>query len=189
MRIIAGRFRGRRLKGPEGLDLRPTSDRLRETLFDILGPGVDGSIVLDVFAGTGGIGLEAISRGARQVVFVESNKEAVRLIRSNISLCGVSSDYRILQGDAFSMLRSLARERFTADIVFLDPPYDWGPYRDLIEILFRIGLARTGARVVVEHHRKSALPDAGAGFRCVRTVRQSDKCLSFFQAAIDDSGK
>ncbi|MGD0309476.1 MAG: 16S rRNA (guanine(966)-N(2))-methyltransferase RsmD [Acidobacteriota bacterium] len=182
MRIISGRFRGRRLKSPGGLGLRPTSDRLRETLFDILGPGVDGAVVLDVFAGAGGIGLEAISRGAREVVFVESNREAVRLIRDNLSLCGISSDYRILQGDAFSMLRSLAREQFAADITFLDPPYKWGPYRDLIEILFCTGIARIGARVVVEHHGKTALPDAGPSFRCVRTVRQSDKCLSFFQA-------
>jgi 16S rRNA (guanine(966)-N(2))-methyltransferase RsmD len=186
MRIISGRFRGRKLKSPGGLDLRPTSDRLRETLFDILGPDVDGAVVLDVFAGAGGIGLEAISRGAREVVFVESNREAVRLIRENLNLCGISSNHRILQGDAFCMLRSLAREQFAADIAFLDPPYDWGPYRDLIEILFRAGLARAGARVVVEHHRKSALPDTGPGFRCVRTVRQSDKCLSFFQAAADD---
>jgi 16S rRNA (guanine(966)-N(2))-methyltransferase RsmD len=183
VRIISGEFRGRRLKSPRGGDLRPTSDRLKETLFNILGPEISGSIFLDVFAGTGAIGLEALSRGALAAVFVESSKEAVQLIRQNIELCGIASRCRILPGDVFTLLRTLARESFTADVAFLDPPYHWGPYRDLLETLFRTGIARPGSRVVIEHHRKAALPEAGEGFRCVRVVRQSDKCLSFYQAA------
>ncbi len=183
MRIISGRFRGRRLKGPRGTDLRPTSDRLKESLFNIIGLSVSGSIVADIFAGTGAIGLEALSRNAEEVVFIESNREAAQLIRQNAALCGVASGYRILQADVFTSLRTLAREGFTADIAFLDPPYHWGPYEDLIETLFSAGIAGSGSRVVVEHHRKAALPESGPGFRLVRTVRQSDKCLSFYQAA------
>lgn len=182
MRIISGKFRGRRLKSPRGADLRPTSDRLKETLFNILGPEISGSVFLDVFAGTGAIGLEALSRGARAAVFIESNREAAKLIRQNLELCGIASDFRILVGDVFTLLRTLARESFNADIAVLDPPYHWGPYRDLLETLFRTGIARAGSRVVIEHHRKAALPPAGDGFRCVRVVRQSDKCLSFYQA-------
>jgi 16S rRNA (guanine(966)-N(2))-methyltransferase RsmD len=182
VRIISGKFRGRRLKSPRGTDLRPTSDRLKETLFNILGPGISGSVFLDVFAGTGAIGLEALSRGARLAVFIESNREAVKLIRQNIELCGIASDYRVLVGDVFTLLRSLARESFAADITILDPPYDWGPYRDLLDALFRTRIARAGSRVVIEHHRKAALPETGEGFRCMRVVQQSDKCLSFYQA-------
>jgi len=182
MRIISGRFRGRRLKGPRGMDLRPTSDRLKETLFNILAPEISGSRVLDVFAGTGAIGLEALSRGAQQVVFIESSQEAVQLIRQNLALCGITTGFRILPGDVFAALRTLAREAFEADITFLDPPYHWGPYRDLLEILFGSGIAPPGSRVVIEHHRKSLLPESGTGFRCVRTVKQSEKCLSFYQS-------
>jgi 16S rRNA (guanine(966)-N(2))-methyltransferase RsmD len=185
MRIISGKFRGRRLQGPRGADLRPTSDRLKETLFDILGPEVIGSVFLDVFAGTGAIGLEGLSRGAREVVFIESSREAARLIRRNIELCGVTSGCRLLQGNVFTSLRTLAREGLRADIAFLDPPYHWGPYRDLLVTLFQVGIAMQGSRVVLEHHRKAALPESEPGFRCVRTVRQSDKCLSFYEQSIE----
>ncbi|MBZ5499576.1 MAG: 16S rRNA (guanine(966)-N(2))-methyltransferase RsmD [Acidobacteriia bacterium] len=181
MRIISGRFRGRRLKGPRGAALRPTGDRLKETLFNILGTRVSGAIVLDVFAGTGAIGLEAISRGAQEAVFIEASQEGAQLIRQNADLCGVTSGYRILHGDAFTSFRALAREGFRADITFLDPPYQWGPYCDLLETLFRVGISMPESQVVVEHHRRAELPESGLGFRRVRTVHQSDKCLSFYQ--------
>jgi 16S rRNA (guanine966-N2)-methyltransferase len=180
MRIISGKFRGKRLHGPVGTELRPTGDRLKETLFDILGPGIQGAVVLDAFAGTGAIGLEALSRGARQVVFIESNREAVRLIRKNLQWCGVTSGYQILQEDVFMSLRSLARAGFRADVAFLDPPYRWGPYRDLMTTLFQTGIASVETRVVLEHHRKTPLPDSTPEFSCVRVVCQSDKRLSFY---------
>jgi 16S rRNA (guanine(966)-N(2))-methyltransferase RsmD len=182
MRIIAGQFRGRRLKRPEGTDLRPTSDRLKETLFDILGPEIRGATVLDIFAGTGAIGLEALSRGARTVVFIESNREAAKLIHQNLGLCGINSGFRIIQADVFKSLRTLACEGFREDIAFLDPPYRWGPYRDLLATLFHTGIAAPDSRVMIEHHRKADLPPSGDVYRCVRTVRQGDKCLSFYQA-------
>jgi 16S rRNA (guanine966-N2)-methyltransferase len=180
MRIISGRLRGKKLHGPRGMELRPTSDRLKETLFNILGPGIHGAVVLDAFAGTGAIGLEALSRDAQEVVFIESDREAVRLIRKNLQWCGIASGYRILQEDVFTSLRSLARSGFQADIAFLDPPYRWGPYHDLLATLFQTGIASAATRVVLEHHRKAALPDCDPEFRCTRVVCQSDKCLSFY---------
>jgi 16S rRNA (guanine966-N2)-methyltransferase len=116
------------------------------------------------------------------VVFIEARHEAVKLIRQNLQICGAASGYRILENDVFTALRTLARENFSAGIAFLDPPYNWGPYRDLIEILFRSGIARSDSLVVVEHHRKTDLPESGDGYRCTRAVRQSDKVLSFFSA-------
>jgi 16S rRNA (guanine966-N2)-methyltransferase len=184
MRIISGKFRGRRLRGPQGVDLRPTSDRLRETLFNILGATVGGAVVLDVFAGTGAIGLEGLSRGAREVVFIDSNPAAVRLIRQNLELCAVTSGCRILMADAFKSLRRLAREGFKADIIFLDPPYHWGPYDDLLGLLFLTGIASPGSRVVMEHHQKVPMPDSVSNFQRARSVRQGDKCLSFFEKRI-----
>jgi len=181
MRIIAGRLRGRRLKGPRGLELRPTGDRLKETLFDILGPAIEGTVVLDVFAGTGSVGLEALSRGAREVVFIESNQEAARLIRQNLAICGISSGFRLVNQDAFPALRLLGRGDFSADIVFLDPPYEFEPYGDLLDIIFRRGIAGESSRCIVEHHSKAAIPEAGPGYERTRVVRQSDKCLSFYE--------
>jgi 16S rRNA (guanine966-N2)-methyltransferase len=180
MRIITGKYRGRRLKGPKGSSLRPTGDRLRETLFDILGASVEGAVVLDAFAGTGAVGIEALSRGAREVVFIESDTEACRLIQQNLAICGISGGFRLVQRDAFPALRLLGREGFSANVSFLDPPYEWEPYGDLLDIIFRMGIARDESRCIIEHHSKATIPEAGQGYRRTRIVCQSDKCLSFF---------
>ncbi len=185
MRVISGKYRGRRLKGPEGLEVRPTGDRLKESLFNILGPRVTGAVVLDAFGGTGAIGIEALSRGARDVVFIEYTPEGQRLIKKNLELCGIKTGYRILQQDVFTALRFLARQGFKANIVFLDPPYDWKPYRDLLELVFIKGLLAQPAHVAVEHHRKADLPESEDGYRRSRIVRQGDHCLSFYE----DSGE
>jgi 16S rRNA (guanine966-N2)-methyltransferase len=181
MRVISGKFRGRKLKGPDGFELRPTGDRLKESLFNILGPRVTGAIVLDVFGGTGAIGIEGLSRGAREVVFIENAAAGCRLIRKNLDLCGIENGYRILQQDAFFALRSLARQGFKANIVFFDPPYEWKPYRDLLEIVFRRELLVQLSSVVIEHHRKACVPESGDGYRRSRVVRQGDHCLSFYE--------
>ncbi len=180
MRVIAGKYRRRGLSGPSALELRPTGDRLKETLFNVLGAAVNGAVVLDVFGGSGAIGIEALSRGARQAVFVENAESACRLIRRNADLCGISSGYRVVRQDAFRALRALAREGFRADIVFFDPPYDFKPYGDLLDIAFNRGLVRESATVVVEHHRKAELPESGNGYQRSRLLRQGDHCLSFY---------
>jgi 16S rRNA (guanine(966)-N(2))-methyltransferase RsmD len=180
MRIITGKFRGRRLKTPRGLDVRPTSDRLRETLFDIIAGRTDGSVMVDVFAGTGAVGLEALSRGAREVVFIESAKEGCRLIQENLATLGIGSGYRLIQQDVYAALRHLARQGFKADLVFMDPPYQWGTYRDLLSTVFGKGIAAEPSIVILEHHCKADLPESGEGFRRFRVVSQSDKCLSFY---------
>ena len=130
MRVISGKYRGRRLKGPSGTELRPTGDRLKESLFNILRPNIAGGIVIDTFGGTGAIGIEALSRGAKESVFIESDAAGCRLIRKNLELCGIQTGYRILQEDVFASLRSLARHGFKANIAFFDPPYNWKPYGD-----------------------------------------------------------
>ena len=181
MRVISGKYKGRRLKGPEGLELRPTGDRLKETLFNILGPKIAGASVLDVFGGTGAIGIEALSRGAREVTFIESSTAANRLIVQNLKLCGIETGYRILKEDVFPALRSLARQGFKAGVTFFDPPYDWKPYRDLLEIAFNRDILSGGGLAVIEHYRKASLPESGDGFHRSRIVRQGDHCLSFYE--------
>ena len=182
MRIIAGKFRGRKLQSPRGADIRPTSDRLRETLFDIIGPRISASVLLDIFAGTGAVGLEALSRGAQEVVFVEQNRDACLLIHQNLKRCDLTAGYRLLEQDAFRALRHLGRQGFTADWIFADPPYRWQPYADLLEVIFGDRLAGKDSRVIVEHDRKACLPEGGEGYRRWRVVRQGDHCLSFYLA-------
>lgn len=138
---------------------------------------------MDVFAGTGAIGLEAISRGARETVFIESSADCIRLIRQNLALCGVKPGCRLIQQDVFFALRLLAREKFSPDIAFFDPPYNWKPYGDLLKTFFNLGLAHEATRVVIEHDRSSVLPEFGDRFQQTRVVRQSNHCLSFYSIA------
>ena len=180
MRVISGKFRSRKLQGPKGMELRPTGDRLKETLFDILGPNIGGAVMLDVFSGTGAIGIEGLSRSAGQVVFIENTLSACRLIQQNLGICGIDTGYRILQQDVFTAMRSLAREGFKAKIVFFDPPYNWKPYGDLLQITFQQELVSFPSHVVIEHHRKAVLPELGDGYVRSRIVCQGDHCLSFF---------
>ncbi len=182
MRVISGKYRGRKLVGPLGMEMRPTGDRLKETLFNILGPNIVGATVLDVFSGTGAIGIEALSRGAREVVFIESASEGNRLIQRNLLRCGVEDGYSIIGQDVFRALRSLVRQGFRANIVFFDPPYKWQPYNDLLEIVFERDLLLQTSRVVIEHHKKAKLPESADRYARSRVVRQGNHCLSFYEA-------
>lgn len=180
MRVISGRYRGRRLRGPRGTDLRPTGDRLKETLFDILATALEGSVFVDGFSGTGAIGIEALSRRAREVVFIERSREGASLIRENLDLCGIEDGFRLLTQDIFPALRSLGREGFLADVVYLDPPYRWQPYQDLLDTVVAVSIVGASSRVILEHHRKASVPEEGKAYYLTRRVRQGDNCLSFY---------
>src|SRR5499427_2401095 len=123
MRVIAGEFKGRRLKTPSWDGLRPTSDKLRETLFNILAPRIDGARVVDGFAGTGAVGIEALSRGAAHVTFIENDKRAVALIERNLKACGVSGGYTICCAEVAAALDALPADN-AFHLILLDPPYD-----------------------------------------------------------------
>ena len=183
MRVISGKYKGRKLSGPSGPELRPTGDRLKESLFNILRPNIAGAILLDAFGGTGSIGIEALSRGAQEVVFIENSTKGCRLIRKNLELCGIQGGYRIEQQDVFASMRALARQGFKTNIAFFDPPYDWKPYCDLLKIIFTRDLLLEPSCVVIEHHRKAPLPESGDGYQRYRIVRQGDHCLSFYTVA------
>jgi 16S rRNA (guanine966-N2)-methyltransferase len=188
MRVISGCYRGRRLRGPRGLDLRPTGDRLKETLFDILGTTLEDSTFVDGFSGTGAIGIEALSRRAREVVFIERSREGASLVRENLALCGIRDGFRLLTQDIFPALRSLGREGFSADTVYLDPPYQWQPYQDLLDTVIAVSIVGASSRVILEHHRKASVPEAGKAYYLARRVRQGDNCLSFYAIRSDADG-
>lgn len=195
MRVIAGTYRSRILKSLKGLALRPTSDRLRETLFNVLGAGVAGSRFVDLFAGTGAIGIEALSRGAAEVVFIENHPPAVTLIRRNLASLGIRSGFTVLSADAFRGLGMLASRKDAAhrgfDYVFLDPPYAAAKdYARVLEFLGTADLLVSGGIVIAEHHRKFDLPEEAGALRRFRVLKQGDAALSFYRrgsAAADEN--
>jgi 16S rRNA (guanine(966)-N(2))-methyltransferase RsmD len=174
MRIIAGEFRSRRLKSLPGADTRPTPDRLRETLFDILQTRIEGATFLDAYAGTGAVGIEALSRGASHAWFLEKNRDAVELIRENIAALKLERRATVVKGAA-----ALTISRHRADIVFLDPPYEHE--REYVAVLEQ--LAETPPQLVIAQHSvRFKLPDEQGALRRTRTVRQGDNALSFYAA-------
>ena len=184
MRIIAGQYRGRPLRSLPGLDLRPTSDRLRETLFDVLAAGRDlqDSVWLDLFAGTGAVGLEALSRGARQVYFVESAKKHARLLRDNLATLAIFAGYELHEREAAQALPLLDSTGMVCDYVFLDPPYRMrGSYERTLGYLSQSRLLQPSTIVIAEHEKKF---DPGQRFGALvryRRIDQGDASLSFYR--------
>jgi 16S rRNA (guanine(966)-N(2))-methyltransferase RsmD len=188
MRVIAGIYRRRILKSLKGLSMRPTSDRLRETLFNVLGSNVAGSRFLDLFAGTGAIGIEAFSRGAAEVVFIENHPPAVALIRRNLASLHIRSGATVLASDALRALEKLASrlrgEPTGYDFVFLDPPYAAAKdYARVLEFLGSANLLASSGIVVAEHRRSFELPEEIGSLRCYRVLKQGDAALSFYRVA------
>ena len=180
MRIIAGRLKGRRLKTPTWEGVRPTSDRLRETLFNILAPRMLDARVLDVFAGTGALGIEAISRGAADVTFVEQDRRAQALIAENLAHCSVASGYTIVRADAVRGLTSLRQGR-GYDVILLDPPYGLDR-TEVVRTLAAAGaLLGPDGVLVFEHARRTPTPDPVEGLYHARDVTSGDSALSFYE--------
>ncbi|HKW32922.1 MAG TPA: 16S rRNA (guanine(966)-N(2))-methyltransferase RsmD [Candidatus Acidoferrum sp.] len=194
MRIIAGTYRSRILRSLKGLALRPTSDRLRETLFNVLGPAVEGSRFVDLFAGSGAIGIEAVSRGAAEVVFVENHAPAATLIRRNLHSLGIRKGATVLDADALRGLEMLACRKkaksFPYDYVFLDPPYAAAKdYARVLESLGSGNLLAPGGVVIAEHRRSFELPEEAGELQCYRVLQQGDAALSFYRRAAATAGK
>lgn len=178
MRVIAGRLKGRRLKPPTWDGLRPTSDKLRETLFNVLAPRIAGARVLDVYAGTGAIGIEALSRGAAHVTFVESDRRARDLIAANLALCGIETSYTMLPvsaAKAFQMLATSAPVPF--DLILLDPPYDQSPAESLADV---DRLLAPGGCIVLEHAKRMVVPARYGGLHRSRDLTSGDSALAVY---------
>lgn len=174
MRVIAGEFRSRVLKTLPGMDVRPTPDRLREALFSILGPRLKGAVFLDAYAGTGSVGIEALSRGASRAVFIEKNRAAMLVIRENLRSLGIEGRAEVAFGRTAQLVA-----RHKADIVFLDPPYPLeGEYSATLNALgktFEEGL------VIAQHASRFALAESYGGLVRLRVLKQGDNSLSFYR--------
>ena len=186
MRVIAGKYRGRTLKSPPSLQVRPTSDRLRETLFNVIAPRIAGARFLDLCAGSGAIGIEALSRGASHVTFVDQSRKMGALIRSNLDLCRVpETEYRIAQHDAAEFLRQASKQASESwGLIFFDPPYaaDYLGVLEAIAAKIANVLIENGL-LIVEHDKRKELPDSVGVLTRIRILKQGDSVLSFYESA------
>ena len=187
MRVIAGSHRGRRLSGPQGTSLRPTSDKVREALFSILGTRVAGSRFLDLYAGTGAVGIEALSRGAMSATFVESDPLALRIMRKNLTTCGLLDRADVRVGRARNFFARPALWNGPYNVVFADPPYAARDAVDLVLEGWNLGLLSDDAVMVIEQDARAEVPAAAAGTTLLRRYDYGDTSLFLYGPASDKS--
>ncbi len=177
MRVIAGSAKGTRLKTPKGMAVRPTSDRVKEALFSMLGLRINESLFLDLYAGSGAIGIESLSRGARACVFVDHKKENISLIKENLNKTRLTEKARLIPVDAQKTVLKLAREGFKADLVYLDPPYACKDIARVVQSIFSYQVIDQNGLLVVEHDTKNR--QWTEDFPVTREKRYGDTCLTF----------
>ena len=175
MRVITGSARGRKLKTPENRDIRPTTDNVKESLFNILQFDIEGRQVLDLFAGTGQLGIECLSRGAAGVTFVDADREAVRIVRENLKTCGMTAP--VFQEDALQFLNR--GQRF--DLIFIDPPYDSGLYEPVLERINLVDILSDGGIIVCEARREKDLPPMIAPYHKSKEYRYGSVKLCMYK--------
>ncbi|HQR33454.1 MAG TPA: 16S rRNA (guanine(966)-N(2))-methyltransferase RsmD [Blastocatellia bacterium] len=181
MRVIAGQYKGRRLKTLDGMAVRPTSDRMRETLFNILAPRIEGARFVDVCAGSGAVGIEALSRGAAQVTFIETARKATLVISENLRHCGITNDFKFISRDAVAAMKYLAYEKQQFDILYFDPPYDSDIYSPVMWQIAQNNLLAEDGIVIVEHRRQLPLAPNYDDLRPYRELVQGESVLTFFR--------
>ena len=179
MRIIAGEFRSRKLVFPKSKQTRPMMDRMKEMVFNILGETVQGATVLDLFAGSGSLGLEALSRRAKEVIFVENGVWAIKTIYQNLEGLDLKRNASVMFLDAFKALKRLEREEKTFTLIFLDPPYNQGVVKKILIRLEHSDIVTTLTQIVLHHSRQEKLPEALERLEVLREKRIGQACLSF----------
>ncbi|MBI5745770.1 MAG: 16S rRNA (guanine(966)-N(2))-methyltransferase RsmD [Nitrospirae bacterium] len=184
MRVISGIARGRKIRAPKGMELRPTSDRVKESLFNIIRDRVEGCRFLDLFSGTGNIGIEAISRGAAWVTFVERDPRFLKSIRENLSLIGLESGCEIISSGAAEYIKKGAKEGKQFNIIFVDPPYKSDILeKEIFPLLGETEILAKGGVVVVEHYSKKKLPDGAGKLIHGDDYRYGDTMLSLYESS------
>ena len=181
MRVVGGNLGGRKLECPVGNDIRPTTDRIKENLFNILSTRIVNSNFLDMFSGCGGIGIEAISRGADEVVFVEVASESVLTLKKNLENLKITEGYRVLHSNVFDALRRLAEEDVCFDIIFMDAPYNKGLYQKVLEEISICEILSEGGIVVVERNFEDICETLPENIELLREKKYGSTILSFYQ--------
>lgn len=179
MRIITGRAKGIRLNPPKNYDIRPMADRVKGSVFNIIGTLMEGAEVVDLFAGTGNVGLECWSRGAAAVTFIDMSKEALRLVRSNIAKCHAEADCTVIKGNTIQVVESLSKAGKRYDFAFCDPPYNKGLVQAVVAVLAKNPFIKPGGYMVVEHSAHDPLPDFPEGYELVRNKIYGETIIDF----------
>ncbi|MDW7740276.1 MAG: 16S rRNA (guanine(966)-N(2))-methyltransferase RsmD [Bacillota bacterium] len=179
MRVIAGSAKGTKLKTPKGLTVRPTADRVKEALFSILGSSVIESNFLDLYAGSGAVGIEALSRGAESALFVENKKENIALIKDNLAKTRLLESARLIHLDVLKAIRKLGDENYKADLTFLDPPYDIQDLSSVVKNIFKAEIIARDGLIIVEHSVKNC--DWIKNFSSYRQKKYGDTCLTLIR--------
>ncbi len=186
MRIISGTSKGRKLVTPKRYSLRPTSDRVKESLFNILASEIEGKVVLDLFAGTGNLGIEALSRGAKRVIFVEKGRQALRLIQTNLNQFGLEDRSEILPKDVNRAIGILKQRGECFDLILMDPPYEKGLIQRTLMKLNSHQIYHRDSILVIEHDRREPLPHILDGWNLIRQQKIGDTLLSFLTLQVRD---
>ena len=180
MRIIAGGYKGRIIEMPDGI--RPTSDKVRESLFEILKNRIEGASFLDLYSGSGAVGIEALSRGAKKVVFVDNNRNCISVLKANLAKLGISeSSYDIYIKDCINGIKTLQRSGSCFDTVFLDPPYYMDLAKNTLIELSGCDILTPNALIIAEVFKKEGLPEESGVFKKIRSSKYSDTLLEFFR--------
>ena len=181
--MISGVVKGRRLKAPFGASLlRPTSDKVKEAVFDIIGPDIEGARFLDLCCGTGAVGIEALSRGARNVVFVDNKSSAIDLLKDNLFRCGFDKNFEIIQCDALQSLTTLSNRQRKFEYIFLDPPYGSGLILKSMDVISAGRLLLPNAKILAEHASKRPVPEKIEGFVMDKAYQFGDTTITLFYA-------
>lgn len=187
MRIVAGSARGRPLAGPKGKGIRPTADRVRETLFNVLGQFLDGETVLDLYAGTGALALEALSRGASRALLVDHDREAVQLCRKNAEATGFSAQVEIWHRPVGAAVQQLGKKGQAFQLIFADPPYAARVVEELLEGIDQNRLLADGGLIVIEHDKRESAPQVHGPFARVDERRFGDTQITLYRRALEGS--
>ncbi|MFH0840222.1 MAG: 16S rRNA (guanine(966)-N(2))-methyltransferase RsmD [Candidatus Omnitrophota bacterium] len=183
MRIIAGKYRSRLIRSPRVEGVRPTKDRIREALFNIIREYIEGRDVLDLFAGSGAFGIEAISRGANKAVFVDSQRECIKAIEGNLNMLEVEKDrFGIIKMDVFKAVDSLIGAGKKFDIILMDPPYYKEMAKKCLIKLSERDILNPRCVIMAEHHKKDILPQEIGGITSYRSACYGDICLTFYKS-------
>lgn len=185
VRVIAGEARGRALKAVPGESTRPTTDKVKEAIFSMIGPYFDGGTALDLFAGTGGLGIEAWSRGTEKVIFIDREKASIEVIRQNVQAAGADKASEIYRNDAERALKALAKRELALTLVFLDPPYRMTTMDKVMEGLAENGMLAPDAKIVVEHDASHKYPDEINDFEKMKYATYGDTAVTIYRYCRD----
>ena len=188
MRVITGKYKGRKLESPPGNDTRPTTDKVKEAVFDMIAPWLDGAVCVDLFAGTGGLGIEALSRGADKCVFCERDRKTLGIVRSNIAKCGEDAVKRsVLRETDYRKCLSGLREK--ADVFFLDPPYGKNIVPDCLERIEALDLLNGEGIIIAEHEKFDELPERVGALGIFRSRRYGKTMISIYSHMDEETGE